>query len=383
MKVDMKKIRVGITGQAGFVGTHLYNEIGLFPDTFERIPFEDAYFDRPEMLASFLRQCDVVVHFAAVNRHPDENELYRINIDLVNRIINVLIQEKLRPHVIFSSSIQESLNNPYGRSKHKGRCLLETWAKNSHTSFTGMIIPNVYGAFGRHHYNSFIATFCHKLTHNEEPVVMADNKVDLVYVSSLCKQILSDIKHTQLSDVPVVKEMYIKPDFTKSVSEILTTLRLFKGEYLEAGIIPVLGDMNTVNLFNTFRSYIELDSYFPRILKQNTDERGTFVETIRLGSGGQVSFSTTKSGITRGNHYHTRKIERFAVIKGQAKIQLRRIGTGKVFEFRLDGNKPSYVDMPVWYTHNITNIGSDELYTQFWINEWYDASTPDTFFEQV
>lgn len=379
----MKKIRVGITGQAGFVGTHLYNETGLFPDIFERVPFEDTCFDRPETLAVFLRRCDAVVHLAAVNRHPDEHELYRINIDLVNRLINVLAKEKVRPHIIFSSSTQESLDNPYGRSKREGRCLFETWAQNNHASFTGMIVPNVYGAFGRPQYNSFIATFCHKLTHGEEPVIITDNEVDLIYVSSLCRQVLSDIKHVRSSGHPVVKEVRIKPDFTKTVSEILKTLRAFKEEYGDAGIIPALDNRDTVNLFNTFRSYIELDEYFPRVLKQNMDDRGTFVETIRLGSGGQVSFSTTKPGIIRGNHYHTRKIERFAVMKGRAKIQLRRIGTGKIFEFHLDGSNPAYVDMPVWHTHNIANTGDADLYTQFWINEWYDASDPDTFFEQV
>jgi UDP-2-acetamido-2,6-beta-L-arabino-hexul-4-ose reductase len=379
----MKKIKVGITGQAGFVGTHLYNELGLLPDVFERIPFEDTYFDQPKMLASFLSQCDVVAHLAAVNRHPDENELYEKNIDLVNRLINGLIQEKSCPHIIFSSSTQESLDNPYGRSKREGRRLLETWAKNNLASFTGMIVPNVYGAFGRPQYNSFIATFCHKLTHGGEPVIITDNEVNLIYVSSLCKYILSDIKDVELSDSPVIKEIYIKPDITKKVSEALSILRYFKENYFDAGIIPVFADNDAINLFNTFRSYIELDNYFPRKLKQNTDDRGTFVETVRLGSGGQVSFSTTKPGITRGNHFHIRKIERFAVIKGQAKIQLRRVGTDKVFEFYLDGNNPSYVDMPIWYTHNITNIGNDELYTQFWINEWYDESNPDTFFEQV
>jgi UDP-2-acetamido-2,6-beta-L-arabino-hexul-4-ose reductase len=118
-------------------------------------------------------------------------------------------------------------------------------------------------------------------------------------------------------------------------------------------------------------------------LKPNIDKRGSFFETIRLGIGGQVSFSTTKPGITRGNHYHTRKIERFTVIKGKARIQLRRTGTDNIIEFELDGQNPSYIDMPIWYTHNITNIGSDDLYTQFWINEWYDESSPDTYFDQV
>ena len=115
----------------------------------------------------------------------------------------------------------------------------------------------------------------------------------------------------------------------------------------------------------------------------NSDERGSFVETVKLSSGGQVSFSTTRPGVTRGNHFHTRKAERFAVIKGKALIQLRRVGTDKVMSFELDGDEPSYVDMPVWHTHNITNTGNEDLYTIFWINELYDPADPDTFFEQV
>ena len=107
------------------------------------------------------------------------------------------------------------------------------------------------------------------------------------------------------------------------------------------------------------------------------------METVKLNSGGQVSFSTTVPGITRGNHFHTRKAERFAVIKGKARIELRRIGTDKILSFDLDGNQPGFVDMPIWYTHNITNIGDEELYTIFWINEHYDANDPDTFFEKV
>lgn len=122
---------------------------------------------------------------------------------------------------------------------------------------------------------------------------------------------------------------------------------------------------------------------FPVKLRQHIDDRGTFVETIKIGIGGQVSFSTTIPGITRGNHFHTRKIERFTVIKGKARIQLRKIGTYEVLDFYLDGNEPSYVDMPIWYTHNITNIGEEDLYTQFWINEWYNPEDGDTYFEEV
>ena len=138
-----------------------------------------------------------------------------------------------------------------------------------------------------------------------------------------------------------------------------------------------------MNLFNTFRCYMDQKSRFPVKLERHEDARGVFVETIRLGVGGQVSFSTTVSGVTRGNHYHTRKIERFTVIRGKARIQLRRVGTSEVLNFDLDGNEPAYVDMPVWYTHNITNTGDEELYTQFWINEWYDPEDGDTYFEKV
>jgi UDP-2-acetamido-2,6-beta-L-arabino-hexul-4-ose reductase len=164
---------------------------------------------------------------------------------------------------------------------------------------------------------------------------------------------------------------------------VLHLLIRFNEYYFAQGIIPAIFDTNDINLFNTFRSYIDMEKYFPFRLKQNIDERGTFVETIKLGTGGQVSFSTTKPGVTRGNHYHTRKIERFTVIKGQARIQLRKIGADKIYEFFLEGSKPAHVDMPVWYTHNITNIGTEDLYTQFWINEWYDETDPDTYFEQV
>ena len=129
--------------------------------------------------------------------------------------------------------------------------------------------------------------------------------------------------------------------------------------------------------------YIDIKNHYPVKYIKNTDQRGAFVEVIRLNVGGQVSFSTTVAGITRGNHFHTRKIERFSVIKGNALIQLRQIGTTECFDLYLNGTEPSYVDMPVWYTHNIKNIGTEDLYTIFWINEFYDANDPDTFFETV
>lgn len=375
-------MRVGITGQAGFVGTHLFNHLGMTKDV-ERVPFEDAYFSNEAALREFVRRCDVIVHLAAMNRHPDPQVLFETNIRLVKQLIQAMETENVTPYVLFSSSTQEERENEYGSSKRKGRELLEAWAKRNGASFTGMVVPNVFGPFGLPNYNSFIATFCYKLTHGEQPVVLQDSDVRLVYVGSLCEHIVSKFLETCKLQSPRIELDQVAYDFEKKVSEILALLRSYQELYLNQGIIPVLKDRNEVNLFNTFRCYIDHASFFPVELLQHADDRGVFVETIKLGVGGQVSFSTTVPGVTRGNHYHSRKIERFTVIKGRAKIEIRKIGTTEKITFCLDGKNPAYVDMPVWYTHNITNIGEEELYTQFWINEWYNPEDGDTYFETV
>lgn len=379
--MNTRKIRIGITGQAGFVGTHLFNTIGLRAKQFEAVPFEDDYFSSTFALQEFVKKCDVIVHLAAVNRSNDPDELYTTNVQLVEKLIAAMEAEQVTPFVVFTSSIQEKLDNPYGRSKVKGREIFEAWAKRNSASFVGLIVPNVFGPFCKPNYNSFIATFSWRLTHNELPEIINDSKVQLIYINSLCTYILQVIEDR--INTHGCYQIEVPYDIERTVSSVLDSLKNYKDLYFVNGIIPVLSDSNDVALFNTFRSYIDIESFFPRKLKVNSDDRGTFVETIRLGIGGQVSFSTTFPGITRGNHYHTRKIERFTVIKGKALIALRKIGTNQVYSFELNGEEPAYVDMPIWYTHNITNIGSDELYTQFWINEWYDEANPDTYFEKV
>lgn len=342
------------------------------------IPFQDNFFEHQAEMESFVGQCDAIVHLAALNRHNDQQAIYDTNIELVSKLISAMESTGSRPHVLFSSSTQEERDNIFGKSKREGRKLLAEWAARSGGVFTGMVIPNVFGPFGNPYYNSVVATFSHQLTHNEQPRVDIDAQLKLIYVGDLVKIIYYLIENKIADD-----EFRISPTDKALVTEILTLLQSFKALYFEKGIIPDLKDPFERNLFNTFVCYIDHERYFPFKLKLNTDERGSFVETVKLHSGGQVSFSTTKPGITRGNHFHTRKAERFAVIKGKARIQFRRIGMDKITSFELDGSEPSYVDMPVWHTHNITNTGEDDLYTIFWINESYDTADPDTFFEQV
>ncbi|MDA3929924.1 MAG: NAD-dependent epimerase/dehydratase family protein [Prolixibacteraceae bacterium] len=387
-------IKIGITGQSGFVGTHLYNTLGLQPELFERIPFEDAYFLDENKLTGFVQSCDVVVHLAAMNRHNDPEVLYQTNIGLVKQLIDACETTNSKPHILFSSSTQEEKDNLYGKSKKEGRQLLEQWAERNHSQFTGFVIPNVFGPFGNPYYNSVVATFCHQLTHNEQPKIEVDGEIKLIYVGELVQHIISKIldhnvsqsktqSNTVSNTVKLCETFYVPNTSQIKVSALLNKLTEFKQNYFEKGMIPNLDDSFNRNLWNTFLCYIDHATFFPFQLKLNTDERGSFVETVKLNSGGQVSFSTTVPEITRGNHFHTRKAERFAVIKGKARIEIRRIGTNEVLSFELDGNYPSFVDMPVWYTHNITNIGNEELYTIFWISEHFEASDADTYFEKV
>jgi UDP-2-acetamido-2,6-beta-L-arabino-hexul-4-ose reductase len=399
-------IKIGITGQSGFIGTHLYNSLGLHPDTFERIPCQDDFFKEEEKLQAFVKNCDAIVHLAAMNRHGDPQVIYDTNIRLVQQLIAACEATGATPHILFSSSTQEERDNLYGKSKKDGRQLLEQWAERNNACFTGLVIPNVFGPFGNPYYNSVVATFCHQLTHNEQPRIDVDGEIKLIYVGELVGHFVEKIKehsvaqsntqsytvkqkeentlsNTVKNTVQLCETIFIPHTSTIKVSALLKKLESFKEDYLGKGILPNLDDPFERNLFNTFVCYIDHKSFFPFHLKLNTDDRGSFVETVKLHSGGQISFSTTVPGITRGNHFHTRKAERFAVIKGKARIELRRIGTDKVLSFDLDGSQPSFVDMPIWHTHNITNTGDEDLYTIFWISEHYNANDPDTFFETV
>jgi len=382
-------MKIGITGQSGFMGTHLYNFLGL-QEGVERISFEDDYFKDTEKLRQWVQQCDVIVHLAAMNRYGDPKVIYDTNIWLVKTLIDALEKTDSKPHVLFSSSTQEERDNLYGKSKKDGRALLEQWAMQNNARFTGLIIPNVFGPFGNPYYNSVVATFCHQLTHNEQPEIHVDGELKLIYINELVEEFWnkiseypSDQRFRKLSGQRSIN--IYKVPYTKEikVSEILALLESYKANYFEQGIFPDLTDAFERNLFNTFVCYIDIKNHYPVKLKLNTDDRGSFVETVKLNSGGQVSFSTTKPGITRGNHFHIRKAERFAVIRGKARIQLRRIGTDEVLNFDLDGSQPAYVDMPIWYTHNITNIGDEDVFTIFWISEFFNPEDADTYFEKV
>lgn len=376
-------LKVGITGQSGFVGWHLYHTLTLHDDV-ELVPFQKEFFSKPEELRQFVKRCDVIVHLAAMNRHPDPEVIYNTNINLVSSLIDACEVTASTPHILFSSSTQEERDNRYGASKKAGRELLTSWAETHAAQFTSLTIPNVFGPFGKPEYNSVVATFCHKIARKETPEIINDGELGLIYINTLVSHIISALKGAGEGNRLGSKSLKIDipPQYFIKVSELLHILQDFRNKYMDAGVFPDLNEPLKLDLFNTFRCYIPEDHY-PVHYTQHTDNRGSFVEIARTETSGQFSFSTTVPGITRGNHFHTRKAERFAVIKGKATISLRKKGTDEVITYHLDGSKPAYVDMPIWYTHNITNVGEEELVTLFWINEPFDPKDADTYFEEV
>ena len=368
---------IGITGQAGFIGTHLSNYLRLKTDECTQIPFEDCYFDHEAKLDEFIHDCDVIVHLAGMNRHEDQNVIYQTNIELIKKLIASMDRLNHHPHILFSSSTQEERDNMYGKSKKDGRGLLARNAREHQSVFSGLIIPNVFGPFGLPFYNSVVATFCYQLAHDKQPQIDIDADLDLIYVNNLVK-IIYDIIQKQFNH----QEIRIKPDKTLKVSDILAKLQDYKAVYLEKNIIPKFNTRFETALFNTYRSFIDHDHY-PVPLDVRSDHRGHLIELLKSHVGGQVFYSATKPGITRGNHYHRRKIERFCVLQGDALIKLRKISTNEVIDYHVTGHRPATIDMPIFYTHNIKNIGDSDLLTLFWTNELYDPDDPDTYYEEV
>jgi UDP-2-acetamido-2,6-beta-L-arabino-hexul-4-ose reductase len=368
-------MKVGITGQSGFIGSHLHTYLKTDEDM-NLIPYQRRFFENAHELDTFLRRCDVVVHLAGSNRGPDE-EVYETNVQLAERLVSSLTRTGCTPHLIYSSSIHETRDTAYGRSKRQARQTLSEWAHENDAKFTGLIIPNVYGPFCRPFYNSVVATFCHQLTHGQEPEIKKDQPIGLLYIDDVLQKIQRVILYELEAD-----EMLVPPNLEIKVSDLLDKLQGFKQEYIEEKVIPDLSDPFDLKLFNTFRSYIE-PGHYPVSYDVKEDHRGYLFEAIRSLNQGQAFFSTTKPGVERGNHYHRRKVERFSIVKGKALVQLRRVGSDAINEYVLNGEKPSYIDIPVLHTHNLVNVGEEELLMLFWASELYNPESPDTYYETV
>lgn len=367
---------IGITGAGGFIGKHFALRAAR-QDGWTVVTCPRSAFSNPNELRNFVSACDVVVHLAGANRGTD-NDVRDVNIRLASELVAALREAEVTPHVVYSSSTQEACDNVYGNSKREAGDIFSQWADETSAPLSILVIPNVYGAGCRPFYNSVVATFCHQLALGETPQVQVDKEVEFICISELVDLIVDTIEN------PVNNERRKRVNGTAKlhVSELLEILKEFRESYFHTNVVPDLSDRTTQNLYATFLSYLPASDlrHCPQL---HTDNRGSLVEVIKLAQGGQVFFSTTKPGITRGNHYHTRKVEWFCVLKGNAVIRLRRLDSNDVQEFPVSGDRPEFISIPVMHTHHIENVGQTELLTMFWCNEIFDNRDADTFMAKV
>lgn len=362
--------RVVLTGAGGFLGFHL--RAAALDHGTEVVPIELGNSFDLEKTKIAIEGSARLIHLAGVNRGTDE-EVTEGNITFAEQLVRVLRDVENPPsEIVYANSTQSGNGTIYGSAKERAGIILENAAKNVDAVFKNIELPNVFGEFGRPFYNSVVSTFSHQIANGGHPEIQQDKELTLLHAQDAADVLLGSID-------PAVMEDFCE---LATVSEVKRLLEEFEQKY-SVGEFPDLSSAFRRNLFNTYRSYT-FPTQAPVHITRHADQRGSFFEIVRSRGGtGQTSFSTTNPEITRGDHFHRRKVERFTVLAGEAEISLRRLFDDEVFAYRISGDKPQSVDMPTFYTHKIRNIGNTTLYTAFWTNDIFDPHNPDTIAEVV
>jgi UDP-2-acetamido-2,6-beta-L-arabino-hexul-4-ose reductase len=371
-------LRIGITGSQGLIGWHIRAWLHAHrPDVEVRLAARDTFAD-PATLARFVVELDAIVHCAGMNR-GDDRAVEEGNVDIARRLATACDAVGRGggryPLVVYANSTHTERDTAYGRGKRAAADLLRDTAGRQGAPFANLVLPHVFGEFGKPFYNSVVSTFCHQLAVGEAPRVQVDGDLELVHAQDVAARCFAAIAGTEDGDCRIAGTPL-------KVSALLERLTMMSEEYAGRNVVPELGDPLDRALFNTLRSY-RFPGAMPGLLTLHRDARGSLFEAVKATNGGQTFFSTTAPGVTRGNHFHTQKFERFVVCAGEAEIRLRRLFGDEVHRFRVAGEAPHYIDMPTFYAHCITNTGTGELLTLFWANEIFDPARPDTFAEAV
>lgn len=359
---------VAVTGARGFLGWHTRSALVSAGHEIRAISVGEGF--NQEEAHRALEGSSRLIHIAGVNRGSDR-EVGEGNLVFARQMALALARTAAPPRVIVNAnSTQIGNGSVYGEAKKRASEVLRAAAESVGAEYVDVHLPNLFGEHGRPFYNSVVATFCHLLASGEQPSVDQDKELQLLHAQDAADLLTGVSPGGDGGASPVL------------VSDILRRLAVIAQLY-SGGEIPDVASALDRNLFNTYRSFTILAS--ARIeLQRRSDVRGSFFEIVRAHGGqGQSSFSTTAPGISRGDHFHRRKIERFAVLSGRAVISMRRLFTNEILEFSVSGAAPAAIDMPTMWAHKITNTGSDELSTSFWSNEIFDPESPDTFAEAV
>lgn len=361
-------MRVVVTGADGFLGWHVRVRLhALRPDWQVVAVGRD---DWPN-LAGLVAGADAVLHLAGVNRGSAAEVLHG-NVTLATDLVAATRSVPVTPLVVYADSVQAGNGTPYGTGKAAASDVLR---QAYGPRYTDVLLPNLFGEHGRPGYNSFVATFAHDAAAGRVPASLADRPIRLLHAQAAAEVLI---------DAPAGAGGEVRPEGTEtSVAQVWHTFQRYAATYLPSGDLPDLRDDLGRDLFNTFRAAAWPGSS-PIRLVPRSDDRGRLVETVRChGAGGQTFVSTTHPGVTRGEHFHLRKIERFVVLAGEARIALRRTLTDEVLTFDVSGDDPVAIDMPTLWTHNITATGPGVVTTLFWTNELFDPADPDTYWERV
>ncbi|WP_116112735.1 NAD-dependent epimerase/dehydratase family protein [Austwickia chelonae] len=373
-------MKVVVTGSAGFLGWHTRARLSTLTSVDTVVGIDRAAFATQD-LEEALADADVVLHIAGINRASQE-EVRDGNVALADRLAEAMDNSGSRARIVVAGSLQADgtgdEETPYGVGKRLAAERLTAFAEERGLCCVEVRLPNLYGEHGRPEYNSFVATFAHRIASGQIPQVTGDREIPLLHVQDAVADLLAAAFE---QDPPaLLRPTAVVP---LRISWVADRLASFHDCY-RTGQIPVLADAVDIHLFNVLRAAMWDQGVRSFPLTPHADTRGSFVEVLRQhGGSGQSSFSTTVPGVTRGDHLHFRKIERFVVVRGRGVIRLRKVLTDEIVEIEVTGEAPLAVDMPTSWTHSITNTGDEEMLTLFWINEMYDPADADTYPEKV
>ena len=382
-------MKILVTGAKGFVGRNLVAQLKniqegkakCYGDLTVSAIYEYDIDSTLEELDAYCKDCDFVFNLAGVNRPQNQEEFMKGNFGFASALLDNLKKYHNACPVMISSSIQATLDNPYGESKRAGEQLMFQYAKETGANVLVYRFPNVFGKWCRPNYNSAVATFCNNIA-NDLPIQVNDPNVvmNLVYIDDVVDELIAALGGNEHREgdycvVPVVH--------TITLGEIVDLLYQFKDQPRTQLIPEIPFNSFAKKLYSTYLSYLPKEKVsFP--LKMNVDARGSFTELLRSEKCGQVSINISKPGITKGQHWHHTKWEFFIVVAGHGLIQERKIGSDEVIEFEVSGNKIEAIHMLPGYTHNIINLSdTEDLVTVMWANESFDPNKPDTYFEPV
>lgn len=362
-----------ITGADGFIGKNLRAAL-MRRDDIQILAFDID--NNSEELETYLGQADIVYHLAGINRPKNVEEFEAGNVGLTEQILSVLRCIDSWPVIVFTSSIQAELENPYGISKKRAEDALIRYAKEANGRVHIYRLANVFGKWCKPNYNSVVATFCHNIA-RDLPITISDSEkeIELVYIDDVVQSFLRILE----GHVPIPEDglCRVEPVYRTKLGQLAEAIRVFR-ESRHTLLLHDMDDRFIRCLYATYISHLPADS-FAYGLTQRIDSRGELAELLKSRHVGQIFVSRTRPGITRGHHYHDTKVEKFIILDGDAVIRFRHVLGGDVIQYRVSGHEFRVVDIPPGYTHSIENVGQDDLLVLFWSNEIFDPAVQDTY----